>query len=339
MEIPQPMSHAVLLTSVCCRCAGRFRYVVFPSGCRLFRRPPADHFDVAYPTNRDQLQEAPCRGSPSVHDDDVGLGRSTPGRLQQCRGFQHCIAYTARDPHFPQPSDLGTVPLLPEGDVTTLLPRLSTCALIVAQRMTTLRAVLIVAANVLVMAATEAALIVGLRILKSRHVEWPMTLMAVLSACLLAAGVLQHYWDIWIHRTVRGISFIFVGIDAAGDVFSLVSIFFQPSLDPKGMAIYATEFLLWCGIFACGGYYNFLPWLQRKWSGRISQDVGSAAPITTPPRGDVPQDGHGSTQLVVLHDNPSSTSVFSTPPGAGFVSRARTGVNMARGSDGEEASA
>ncbi len=50
-----------------------------------------------------------------------------------------------------------------------------------------------------------------------------MTAMAVLSAALLAAGVLQHYVDIWKHRTVRGISFIFVGIDAAGDLFSLVS--------------------------------------------------------------------------------------------------------------------
>lgn len=48
--------------------------------------------------------------------------------------------------------------------------------------------------------------------------------MAVLSACLLAAGVLRHYWDIYVHRTVRGISFFFVGIDAAGDLFSLVSV-------------------------------------------------------------------------------------------------------------------
>ena len=48
--------------------------------------------------------------------------------------------------------------------------------------------------------------------------------MGVLSTVLLSAGVLRHYWDIYIHHTVRGISFIFVGIDAAGDVFSLVSV-------------------------------------------------------------------------------------------------------------------
>lgn len=57
---------------------------------------------------------------------------------------------------------------------------------------------------------------------KDRH--WAVTLVGVISAVLLCAGVLRHYYDIYVHRTVRGISFIFVGIDAAGDVFSLVSV-------------------------------------------------------------------------------------------------------------------
>lgn len=57
-----------------------------------------------------------------------------------------------------------------------------------------------------------------------KDIHWPVVFMGVLSTILLSAGVLRHYWDIYIHRTVRGISFIFVGIDAAGDVFSLVSI-------------------------------------------------------------------------------------------------------------------
>jgi hypothetical protein len=72
--------------------------------------------------------------------------------------------------------------------------------------------------------AIEVALVFALRAAKDRELTWPITLMAVLSACLLAAGVLRHYWDIYVHRTVRGISFLFVGIDAAGDLFSLVSV-------------------------------------------------------------------------------------------------------------------
>jgi len=54
--------------------------------------------------------------------------------------------------------------------------------------------------------------------------QWPTTLMGVLSTVLLSAGVLRHYYDIYVHRTVRGISFLFVGIDALGDVFSFVSV-------------------------------------------------------------------------------------------------------------------
>lgn len=48
--------------------------------------------------------------------------------------------------------------------------------------------------------------------------------MAVISALLLAMGVGRHYIDIWQKRTVRGISFLFVAIDAAGDLFSLLSL-------------------------------------------------------------------------------------------------------------------
>jgi hypothetical protein len=145
--------------------------------------------------------------------------------------------------------------------------------------------------------------------------------MGVISALLLSAGVLRHYWDIYTHRTVRGISFIFVAIDAAGDVFSLVSIctsspslpflvlmaaVFQPKLDILGMVIYASEFVLWCGVFACGGYFNFRPWVGRKMSERAlrrvergNQDVGVGDGERTV---DVPLERMGS-----------STSVFRTP--------------------------
>jgi len=61
--------------------------------------------------------------------------------------------------------------------------------------------------------------------------------MAVLSAVLLALGVGWHYVDICRTRTVRGISFLFVAIDAAGDLFSLLSLgvlFPFMSLMPEG---------------------------------------------------------------------------------------------------------
>ena len=84
-------------------------------------------------------------------------------------------------------------------------------------------------------AGTEVGLIFALRKGEQRGVEWPVTLMAVLAAVFLALGVLRHYWDIYQHRTVRGISFFFVGLDAMGDLTSILSVLFQSSLDVLGL--------------------------------------------------------------------------------------------------------
>lgn len=114
-----------------------------------------------------------------------------------------------------------------------------------------------------VLGGVEVGLVFGLQAAQRDGARWAMTLMAVLSAVLLAAGVLRHYWDIWKMRTVRGISFLFVFIDALGDLTSLLSLFFEPKLDVLGMVIYGSELVLWMGVFACGGYYNFGPWVRR----------------------------------------------------------------------------
>ena len=135
-----------------------------------------------------------------------------------------------------------------------------------------------------VMGGIECGLIFALRHARHDHIHWPITFMATLSACFLCAGVLRHYWDIYKERTVRGISFIFIGIDAMGDLTSLISVLFQPSLDVLGMVIYGSELSLWLGVFACGGYckrshtpssdlefadlcvltVNLRPWLQQR---------------------------------------------------------------------------
>jgi hypothetical protein len=155
-----------------------------------------------------------------------------------------------------------------------------------------------------IMAGIEVGLIFALRSGKGRGIEWPVVLMAVLAALFLALGVLRHYWDIYQHRTVRGISFFFVGLDAMGDLTSLISVLFQPSLDVLGLVIYGVELTLWIGIFACGGYYNLRPWLQAKVKA-----------------------SHNSTQNqpndLALHDLPSSTSVFRTTSGTSHELRSR----------------
>ncbi|EDN06139.1 conserved hypothetical protein [Histoplasma mississippiense (nom. inval.)] len=145
-------------------------------------------------------------------------------------------------------------------------------------------------------------------------------LMAILSACLLVAGVLRHYWDIYIHRTVRGISFLFVAIDAAGDLFSLVSILYQPTFDILGMVIYGSELAFWLGICACGFFMNFCPWIKKKaraWGYRAEEESGSEKnePATQ------------QSQQIYLQEVPSSTSVFQTASGTtGTLRRRDTAV-------------
>ena len=121
------------------------------------------------------------------------------------------------------------------------------------------------------MAGVECSLVFALRKAREDQVLGPLTFMAVLSACLLCAGVLRHYWDIYRERTVRGISFIFVFIDALGDLTSLLSLLFEPQLDVLGLVIYGSELILWCGVMTCGGYYNLRPWIRRQMDKRASR--------------------------------------------------------------------
>jgi type III secretory pathway component EscS len=154
-----------------------------------------------------------------------------------------------------------------------------------------------------IMGGIEVGLVFALRQAQDDKVQWPITLMAVLSAVLLCAGVLRHYWDIYQERTVRGISFIFVGLDAMGDVTSLISVVFEPRLDILGMIIYGSELILWMGIVACGGYYNLLPWVKRKigqrQSHRTRQQQGMARYA-------------GDTNDYRQSESRGSSSVFST---------------------------
>ena len=94
-----------------------------------------------------------------------------------------------------------------------------------------------------------------------------------------------------------------MGIDAAGDLFSLLAVFFQPELDILGLVIYATELVLWIGVMLCGVWYNLLPLMrQRQRETESSNTDGNSA--------------EGEAQAsIALHRLGSSTSVFRTPSG------------------------
>ncbi|RSL49681.1 hypothetical protein CEP54_012308 [Fusarium duplospermum] len=115
-----------------------------------------------------------------------------------------------------------------------------------------------------IISGVEAGLYFALRHAWEREIEWPMTLMAVLAAVLLACGVLRYYWEIYKSRFVKGISFLFVFIDAGGDVVSILALVFAPRIDILGIIIYSVEVALWTGIGILGIHFRFRGWLLDK---------------------------------------------------------------------------
>lgn len=151
-----------------------------------------------------------------------------------------------------------------------------------------------------IMASVETGLVFALREGVRNKVDWPLKLMAALAALLLALGVSEQYLAIWRHRSVEGISFLFCGIDALGDITSIVSVVFEHRLDIMGLVIYSVELVMWLGIFACGGYLKAIPWLKQRVQGEGHEN------------GVVTEPGPDNDHHVVLHTLPSSTSVFRT---------------------------
>ncbi|KAE8165675.1 PQ loop repeat-domain-containing protein [Aspergillus tamarii] len=92
-----------------------------------------------------------------------------------------------------------------------------------------------------VLGGAETGLVFALRVAFRKGHKWPSTLMAILSAVLLAAGVLRHYIDMFRTRSDAGLSLKFALLDASGDVASILSVIFQPSLDILGLVIYGTD--------------------------------------------------------------------------------------------------
>lgn len=141
------------------------------------------------------------------------------------------------------------------------------------------------------MGGVEVLLVLTLRPVYGRGVEWPISLIGVVAAVLLAMGLIPPYFELWKRRgRVVGIHFGFLTIDWMGAFFSLMSLIAQNSFDILGGVLYIICMLLELGIFAS----HFI-WLWRtrdvrgeakragktydEWTDQIYQDP-SAAPAT-----------------------------------------------------------
>jgi hypothetical protein len=100
----------------------------------------------------------------------------------------------------------------------------------------------------------------------------------------------------------------------------LIEVVFQPTLDILGMVIYATEFVLWCGVFACGGYFNLTPWIRQQMSARAERKREERADVRQ--TDEIEGEPEGVSHDIELDRMPSSTSVFRTPSSVASLSEA-----------------
>ncbi|KAI4258133.1 MAG: hypothetical protein L6R42_005275 [Xanthoria sp. 1 TBL-2021] len=96
----------------------------------------------------------------------------------------------------------------------------------------------------------QLLLVLTLRGPYSRGVEWPMTVVGVMTAILLASGLIPPYFEI-AKRSGRvvGINFVFLSIDWLGAFFSLMALVAQHTFDVIGGVQYLVCLLLEAGIF------------------------------------------------------------------------------------------
>ncbi|SPO05768.1 related to membrane protein [Cephalotrichum gorgonifer] len=133
------------------------------------------------------------------------------------------------------------------------------------------------AAAAVCIGGVECGLYFALKEAVRKDQEWPLILMVVLAALFLAIGVLRYYWEIYKSRSVEGISFMFVVIDATGDLVSILALLFEESIDVLGVVVYSVELGLWIGILALGAYYRLWVWLSSRLGSRKDDAVGGDA--------------------------------------------------------------
>ncbi|CUA70652.1 putative protein C2E12,03c [Schizosaccharomyces pombe 972h-] [Rhizoctonia solani] len=92
----------------------------------------------------------------------------------------------------------------------------------------------------LAMAGFEVGLSLVIRRTDRAGDEWPTRVMGIMSALLIALGLLPQYWEIWKRKEVVGISMLFMSVDMLGGVFSVLSLVFQAQFD----AVAAVSYIL-----------------------------------------------------------------------------------------------
>jgi hypothetical protein len=136
----------------------------------------------------------------------------------------------------------------------------SQCLIYPPIKMRKLKAMVLVICVVVAFAGIEAGCIVPFRNLYREGVHWPVTMIGIIAAVLIAVGLLPPYFELYKRGgQVVGINFIFLVVDSSGALFSLLSLVTQGGpLDVLGCVSYIAILAMEVGIFLSQGI-----WLLR----------------------------------------------------------------------------
>lgn len=116
---------------------------------------------------------------------------------------------------------------------------------------------LYVVSFLLVAVGCQVGFILWLRPLYRRGIEWPMLIIGIAASILLVLGLVPPYFEMAKRKgRVVGINFVFLGMDASGALFSLLSVVVG-NMDAMSLVLYALVLAMELGIFA-GSFFWYM---------------------------------------------------------------------------------
>lgn len=134
------------------------------------------------------------------------------------------------------------------------------------------RAFTIWAITLIMCGGLQCALIFPLRPLNDKGIHWPLLIVGIVAAVLLAGGLIPPYFELWKYKgRVVGINFVFLSMDSLGALFSMLSVFTQDGddIDILGVVLYAVVLALEIGIFASHSIWA----IRVRWFGLPVDDL------------------------------------------------------------------
>ncbi|GJJ75399.1 hypothetical protein EMPS_07757 [Entomortierella parvispora] len=146
------------------------------------------------------------------------------------------------------------------------------------------RTVLLGLPSFLVLAGIEVGAVFGTKAGIAHNVKGTLSASGIIPVVLLGLGFLPQYVDIFHHRSVVGVSMVFITGDALGSIFSLISLAFREIFDLLAAMNYVI--VLVCDLIVVGFFIWFNknhPELKREpGKDRVLDEIDPSTPAGNP---------------------------------------------------------